>query len=156
MAMEIERKFLVDTALWQKPENGELIAQGYLNAKDHTVVRVRIRDNNAFLTIKSANDGIARLEFEYPIPLEDAKELLKLTDKTITKTRYKQVYAGHTWEIDVFAGANNGLVLAEIELTACDEVFERPGWITKEVTMDFRYYNNNLVDTPYSMWEKNK
>ena len=153
MGVEIERKFLVDTSLWVPPETGEFIAQGYLNAKDATVVRVRTMGENAYLTIKGATKGIARMEFEYPIPFADALELLKLTDKQLTKTRYKQVYAGKLWEIDVFAGANTGLVLAEIELSSCDELFECPKWVTKEVTADYRYANNNLVYAPYTTWK---
>ncbi len=117
-------------------------------------VRVRIEGNQANLNIKSTDLGMHRLEFEYPLPVDEASEMLdKLCLKPIIeKTRYKLEYGSHTWEIDVFAGDNDGLVVAEIELNHLDEEFERPDWLGEEVTDDTRYYNVCLVTYPYKDW----
>ena len=154
MSIEIERKFLIDTSKLPKLNNGYKIKQGYIKTIDHTTVRIRIRDKDAFLTIKGKSEGATRLEFEYPIPLNDANEMLKNLCNTsvIDKTRYLVKHEGHIWEVDVFEGNNRGLVVAEIELISEDETFTLPIWVTKEVTDDIRYFNSNLIEHPYSDW----
>ncbi|WP_373004166.1 CYTH domain-containing protein [Sulfurimonas sp.] len=154
MALEIERKFLIDISRLEKLENGYDIKQGYIQTKDKTAVRVRVNGDEAFLTIKGANIGATRLEYEYPIPVVDAKEMLdKLCGKPIIdKTRYLLEHKGHTWEVDIFHKENDGLIVAEVELESEDEVVELPDWIVKEVTDDARYYNSNLLEHPYSQW----
>ena len=147
MALEIERKFLVDAEKLpaQILIDGEKISQGYLCVEPARTVRVRTKGQRGFLTIKSANVGIVRKEFEYQIPIEDAEELLKLCPHVLEKIRYKVEYAEKIWEVDVFAGRHAGLILAEVELMAADEVVEIPNWIDKEVSDDPRYFNSNLA-----------
>lgn len=147
MALEIERKFLVDAEKLpaQILTDGEKIFQGYLCVEPARTVRVRTKGQRGFLTIKGANVGIVRKEFEYQIPIEDALELLKLCQKVLEKIRYKVQHAGKIWEVDVFAGKYEGLILAEVELTAADEIVELPAWIDKEVSDDPRYFNSNLA-----------
>ncbi|MBQ7198090.1 MAG: CYTH domain-containing protein [Selenomonadaceae bacterium] len=147
MALEIERKFLVDAEKLpaQILTDGEKIFQGYLCVEPARTVRVRTKGQRGFLTIKGANVGIVRKEFEYQIPIEDALELLKLCQKVLEKIRYKVQHAGKIWEVDVFAGKYEGLILAEVELTAADEVVELPAWLNKEVSDDPRYFNSNLA-----------
>ncbi len=151
---EIERKYLVHLDLF-KPENeGTEIRQGYLNTVKERTVRVRIKGDKAFLTIKGKVEGITRPEFEYLIPLEDAQELLNLCEPyLIEKIRYHIQYEGLLWEVDVFKGINEGLVVAEIELESEDQTFEKPDWVGEEVTQDFRYYNSNLTRHPYTLWK---
>ena len=155
MATEIERKFLLKDDSW-KADAGEGIqyTQGYLVGSKHASVRVRIQGKHAFINIKSATIDITRQEYEYEIPLADAKELLEtLCEKPlIDKKRYKLKIAQHVWEIDVFAGDNDGLVVAEIELGDKNEAFEKPGWLAAEVSDDARYYNVNLVKHPFKDW----
>jgi adenylate cyclase len=160
MATEIERKFLLADDGW-KPlaDAGVVIRQGYLNTSSpnhqgKSSVRVRIAGEHANLNIKGATLGVTRQEYEYPIPLADASELLDtLADgPLIEKTRYHVRHGTHTWEIDVFAGDNQGLVVAEIELAAADEGFERPSWLGEEVSDDPRYYNVCLVKHPFKDW----
>jgi len=117
-------------------------------------VRVRIEGDQAFLNIKSMTLDISRLEFQYPIPLADAREMLtQLCAKPLVeKTRYRVPHANHVWEIDVFAGVNQGLIVAEVELAAVNESLELPSWIGEEVSRDARYYNVNLVKQPYTTW----
>lgn len=157
MANEIERKFLVDLATWKPQEAGIHFKQGYLNTQKERVVRVRIEGTQAKLTIKGVTTGITRAEFEYAIPVEDATLLLDnlCEQPLIDKHRHKEVHAGKTWEIDVFHGLNQGLVVAEIELSSEDEAFERPAWAVKEVSSDSRYYNSNLLKNPFSTWTHN-
>lgn len=146
MALEIERKFLVDKQKLRGLEyfSVEKIVQGYLSR--HPTVRVRLTDTQAFLTIKSATRGITRREFEYEIPTEDAEELLKMCgQKVLKKYRRKIEYGGHVWEIDFFAGRHAGLILAEVELTSPDEPIDLPEWVTREVSNDKNYYNSNLI-----------
>ena len=148
MATEIERKFLVDvkkvSAL--KFSDEETIAQGYLSTEP--TVRVRVKNNRGFLTIKSATVGIERKEFEYEIPSIDAEELLELCGaRTLKKIRRKISYGGHVWEVDFFGGRHAGLILAEVELTSSDEVVDLPDWVTREVSGDVRYFNSNLALT---------
>jgi adenylate cyclase len=156
MALEIERKFLIDIEKLPNLKNGYEIKQGYIQTKDKTVVRVRVKDKEAFLTIKGENDGATRLEYEYKIPLNDANEMLdKLCSKPIIdKIRYLVEYKNHTWEIDIFHQENEGLIVAEVELESEDETVELPNWIVKEVTDDSRYYNSNLLESPFSKWNK--
>lgn len=148
MALEIERKFLVDAKKIpaQILQHGEKISQGYLCTEPARTVRIRIKGQRGFITIKSANVGIVRQEFEYEIPLDDAQELLKMcTPNVLEKVRYKVDCAGHTWEVDIFTGRLEGLILAEVELTSAEEFVELPSWILKEVSGDARYFNSNLT-----------
>jgi adenylate cyclase len=154
MGIEIERKFLVKNNLWQTDANqGTDFIQGYLTRGGDCSVRVRIEGNKANLNIKSATLGIHRQEFEYAIPLDEAREMLDLFClRTVKKKRYKVKYAGQTWEIDVFEQDNNGLVIAEIELNHADEEFAHPPWLGDEVSSQPRYYNTELAKNPYSQW----
>jgi adenylate cyclase len=154
MAQEIERKFLIDRAAWKPLDAGVHFKQGYLNSQKERVVRVRIEGARAKLTIKGANRGVTRSEFEYEIPVEDAQVLLdQLCEQPlIDKHRHTEVHHGKTWEIDVFHGANEGLVVAEVELSSEDESFSSPAWIRQEVSSDPRYFNSNLLKNPYSQW----
>ena len=155
MATEIERKFLVTSDAWlEDADAGTLFRQGYLLGSEKASVRVRIEGERANLNIKSATLGIWRREYEYPIPLDEALELLEhLCDKPqIEKTRYHVPVGGHIWEVDVFAGDNAGLVVAEVELTSEDEAFEIPAWAGAEVSHDTRYYNVCLTRHPYKDW----
>ena len=154
MGIEIERKFLVDVNKLPTLNNGYKIKQGYIQTVDRTTVRVRIRDKEAFLTLKGKNVGASRLEFEYPIPLEDANDMLTNLCQTsfIEKTRYLVKHEGHVWEVDIFEGSNKGLVVAEVELGSENETFSLPNWVTKEVTDDMRYFNSNLILNPYTKW----
>ena len=152
MGLEIERKFLVDHAKWEqfnKPE-GILYQQGYLVNEPHKTVRIRIAGDKAFITIKGATKGFTRKEYEYEIPIEDGRELLQSFNLSGTsKTRYRIPIAGKVWEVDVFSGENSGLIVAEIELKNESETFEKPGFLSEEVTGDVRYYNSNLATNPY-------
>lgn len=153
MALEIERKFLVRGRPWDTLPQGAIMRQGYLVASPERVVRIRIEGANAMLTIKSGMRGIVRNEWEYPIPLVDADELLALCDQPlIEKHRYRILHEGMLWELDVFIGDNAGLVMAEIELDREDQTFTKPDWIGEEVTDDPRYLNANLQKHPYSAW----
>lgn len=154
MPQEIERKFLVCGDRWRQLGEGIPYRQGYLQRTPEKTVRVRIAGDKAFLTIKGKTEGIARLEFEYPIPLTDAQELLeKLGDRPqIEKIRYRIPLGEFIWEVDEFLGENQGLILAEIELEYEAQPFPKPDWISTEVTGDRRYYNANLVNYPYNQW----
>lgn len=155
VAVEIERKFLVRDESWrQAADSGVHFRQGYLVGAKHASVRVRIEGDLANINIKGATLGVRRQEFEYPIPLAEANELLDtLCEKPlIEKTRYTLTYGAHLWEIDQFEGENSGLVVAEIELADEDEPFERPAWLGEEVSADPRYYNVSLVKHPYREW----
>lgn len=156
MAKEIERKFLVKTAAWKPHGAGVPFKQGYLNTQKERVVRVRIEGDKAKLTIKGVTTGVTRSEFEYPIPVEDAAILLdNLCEKPlIDKHRHAEVHGGKTWEIDVFHGDNEGLVVAEIELGSETETFVRPDWAGEEVSSDPRYFNSNLLKHPFKKWGK--
>jgi adenylate cyclase len=153
MAKEIERKFRVDPS-WRPNGDGVLFEQGYLSSHPERVVRVRIEGDVAKLTIKGATTGVTRLEYEYPIPVDDAAAMLHDLCETplITKRRHRVPYEGKTWEVDVFAGDNEGLVIAELELAAESEPFALPPWAIEEVSSDPRYYNSNLVKAPYRTW----
>jgi CYTH domain-containing protein len=148
MAKEIERKFLVRSDAWRAgADAGTLYRQGYLHSDESVSVRVRLAGDKAFLTIKGGGAGISRSEFEYPVPPEDASEILDALCHagSVEKTRHLFPAGRHTWEIDVFAGRHAGLVLAEIELSSEDEPFDRPDWLGEEVTGDPRYLNSNLA-----------
>lgn len=155
MAKEIERKFKVNGDFIGESHHAYQIAQGYLSTDPARTVRVRIRDDEGFLTIKGARDATAMscAEHEFPIPVDKAREILRLALPTvIDKTRYLVTFGGHLWEVDQFHGANEGLIIAEIELESEDEAFEKPLWLGEEVTGDPRYYNASLTSYPYSQW----
>ena len=152
---EIERKFLVSHNGWRTQVVRQTsIRQGYLNQDRHCSVRVRIADAEATLNLKGGTLGASRLEFEYPIPLEEARMLLDqlALGPQIEKIRHHVPAGPHLFEIDEFMGDNFGLVVAEIELNAVDEPFERPDWLGLEVTEDVRYYNTALSLNPYRRW----
>lgn len=156
MATEIERKFLVKDDNWRSTADaGTAYRQGYLVGSKAASVRVRIEGDQARLNIKSATLGITRQEYEYPIPMQDAESLLNdlCEHPLVEKTRYHLDYKGHEWEIDVFAGDNAGLVVAEIELESESAEFPRPAWLGEEVSDDPRYYNVSLVKNPYKNWK---
>jgi len=151
--LEIERKFIVDTSKWKPVTKGKTIVQGYLSTDKNRVVRVRIMGEEAYLTIKGANDGIMRTELEYPIPMKDARVLLEMClDFPVEKTRYFERHLNKLWEIDIFNGLNEGLVLAEVELQEKDEAISLPEWIKEEVSFDRRFYNAYLTQHPFSKW----
>ena len=157
MAREIERKFLVTADTWKSAVTRSIdYRQGYLASDEQCSIRVRVSDRHAHLNIKSATLGVERLEYEYEIPLQDAHEMLDrlAVGPLIEKTRHYVDFGRHTWEVDVFAGDNAGLVVAEIELADADEVFDRPGWVGEEVSHDPRYYNVCLVQNPYKNWRR--
>lgn len=149
MAVEIEYKFLVKEKIWdeiKKPEPIEIM-QGYISRSEDKVVRVRIKGKKGFLTIKGSTNGITRTEYEYEIPLLDAQEMLDhMTDKYIQKHRYEIVEDGNTWEVDVFHGNLEGLILAELEVESEDAKFNKPSWIGMDVSNDHKYYNAVLID----------
>ena len=152
MGVEIERKFLVKKELWaalEKPK-GKHYRQGYLMNSEDRVVRVRIAGDHGFITIKGAAEGITRLEYEYEIPKSDAEEMLdRFQPEGTEKIRCRiPEDSGLVWEVDEFLGANEGLVVAEIELTSEDQSFTRPDWLDQEVTHDERYANSNLALRP--------
>ena len=155
MGIEIERKFLVDQKKWElvdKPA-GTHYAQGYLLAENGRTVRVRIAEKAAWLNLKCKSTNLTRAEFEYEIPLEDGKAILAAFANIGTeKTRYCIPFRGNTWEVDVFAGPNRGLIVAEIELESENQIFERPDWVGKEVTDDGRYTNAALAKVPFNNW----
>ena len=156
MGIEIERKFLMNPEKWEHLEKplGEFYRQGYLLTDPTKTIRVRQTSEQGFLTIKGISVGATRKEYEYEIPLEEAKELLdQFSVAELSKIRYKIRVGNHVWEIDEFSGKNAGLIVAEIELTSEDEDFEIPDWIGREVTGAEKYYNSNLVTEPYENWK---
>ncbi len=155
MGIEIERKFLVDGDDWKTVAGKGLgCKQGYLSAEQAgNTLRVRIMGEQAYLTIKGTTSGITRSEFEYEIPMPDAAEMLELCgDGVVEKVRYLIEYGGMVWELDVFSGANEGLVMAEVELESEDQEFDLPDWAGKEVSEDPHYYNACLACHPFTMW----
>lgn len=153
MATEIERKFLVKSEAWREGSPGVEMCQGYLARDKERSVRVRLAGDEAFITVKGAGKGIARSEFEYPVPPADAREMLGLClPALIEKTRHERPHAGHVWEVDEFHGDNAGLVVAEIGLDAEDRDFEKPEWVGEEVTDDPRYLNACLAERPWRDW----
>jgi len=155
MGVEIERKFLVKNASWRdNADAGVLCRQGYLVASPKLTVRVRLMGGHGFLTIKGVNKGICRSEYEYPIPLEEAEELLNSCSCSVEKRRYRIEVEQHLWVLDVFSGANEGLVLAEVELTHEEESFVHPNWLGDEVSTDTRYSNARLAQESFLSWSK--
>lgn len=155
MATEIERKFLVISDAWRAAADaGTEIMQGYFTTNRECSIRVRLSADQANLNIKSAVLGISRSEYDYAIPLQDARELLErlCIKPLIEKKRYHVRHGQHEWEIDVFGGANQGLVVAELELRHLDEPFLKPAWAGAEVSHDARYYNVSLITNPYQNW----
>ena len=161
MGIEIERKFLVAGDGWRAAAHAVLpMAQGYLNGlgamdrgEQKASVRVRIQGDAAFLNLKSRELGHTRQEFEYPVPVADARALLALcVGGVIDKRRHLVRHGGHLWEVDEFLGDNAGLVVAEIELASADEAFGMPTWAGREVTEEARYYNLALASHPYVRW----
>ncbi|MEH2076001.1 MAG: CYTH domain-containing protein [Nostoc sp.] len=154
MAKEIERKYLVRGDSWRGLAEGSVYRQGYIATQDKTTVRIRIVGEKSYLTIKGPSIKYSRLEFEYPIPVKDAQEILEtLCERPfIEKVRYKIEFGGLIWEIDEFDGVNKGLILAEVELNDENQQIEVPNWIGQEVSDDSRYFNSNLVKHPFSQW----
>lgn len=156
MAIEIERKFLVVSDAWRPlVKTRRHIRQAYLSNSQSNTTRIRIIDDTkALLTIKSAYRGLTREEFEYEVPVTDALEMLHLRHSgIIDKVRNAIPFEGFTWELDVFAGDNEGLIIAEVELSDETQNPKRPDWIGQEVTGDLRYQNSQLAAVPYSTWD---
>ncbi len=154
MATEIERKFLVDGDSWRGRGTATTFRQGYLSTVKERTVRVRAAGDRGTLTVKGITVDATRSEFEYEIPLDDANAMLDdLCERPIIeKVRHVLDVDGTTWEIDEFQGANDGLIVAEVEVERRDQEFTRPDWLGEEVTDDPRYFNANLIDHPYSQW----
>jgi adenylate cyclase len=156
MGIEIERKFLLANDNWRdKTEKSTQFCQGYLQGSEKSSVRIRIEGDKSNLNIKGATLGVKRQEFEYPIPMEDAKDLLStLCDEPLVeKTRHYITAGKHVWEIDEFAGDNEGLIVAEIELDDENDTFEAQDWLGQEVSHEKRYYNSMLIKNPYKNWQ---
>lgn len=146
---------MVKQELFPRSDNQIVMQQGYLSVDPERVVRIRREGDQAWITIKGRMGGITRPEFEYPIPSGDADELLRLAPfPPVEKIRHRVIVEGTLWEVDEFLGANQGLLLAEVELRSEDESFSRPEWLGQEVTHDRRYYNSQLAQDPFSYWEK--
>ena len=155
MAVEIERKFLVEGDAWRAAADaGMRLVQGYLANTERASVRVRSAGSAAWISVKAMVRGLSRDEFEYAIPVGEAEHMLKslCAPPLLEKVRFRVPVAGHVWEIDEFGGDNAGLIVAEIELGAEDEPFERPAWVGREVTDAERYYNFRLAGRPYALW----
>lgn len=150
---EIERKFLVIAEKWKPKDSGTKIIQGYLSTDKERVVRVRIKGDKAFLTVKGMPKGITRTELEYEIEVKDAEIMLKMClDNPIVKTRYHESVGGLLWEVDIFHGVNNGLQLAEVELESELQKVDLPEWAGEEVSEDPRYFNAWLSKNPFRNW----
>jgi CYTH domain-containing protein len=153
MGTEIERKYRVVGDAWRQAEFVHF-CQGYLNRYKERTVRVRLKGEEGWLTIKGLTVGATKPDFEYPIPADDARSMLSMCDgPLIEKNRYDIVVNGLKWEVDEFLGDNAGLVVAEVELTSEDEDVQKPDWVGDEVTSDPRYFNSNLSVCPYSTWD---
>lgn len=155
MAIEIEHKYLVNKAEWNSivADRYVEIRQGYLQTDPNKTIRVRTKGNQGFITIKGKSIGATRLEFEYEIPVADADELLdKFCSNLIEKLRYYIVHDHKTWEVDVFAGLNEGLIVAEVELDSEDQTYTLPIWVAENVTDNHSYANSNLAINPFSQW----
>ena len=153
MGTEIERKYLVEGDGWGPGGDGRLQRQGYLAVHERGIVRVRIEEGEATLNIKGAQSGLTRAEYEYPVPEEDAEEMLEhLCGLVIEKTRYLREFGGRTWEVDVFHGDNEGLVTAEVELEDEEAEVALPPWVGEDVSHDIRYRVAYLVKHPYRTW----
>ena len=149
MPLEIERKFIVSGTPWKNLE-GTYMEQGYLS-QNETTVRLRITANSAWITVKGQTQGLVRPEYEYSIPLQDAREMLDLFcgENRISKTRYEIEFENHTWEVDVFEGRNEGLVVAEVEMESEDTEVTLPSWVAEEVSHDPRFRNSSLLENPW-------
>ncbi len=160
MAQEIERKFLVKNNSFKKDAfKSTRIVQGYLSSVPERTVRVRIKGDKGYLTVKGIGNesGASRFEWEIEIPKQDAQNLLKICEPgVIDKTRYLVKAGNHTFEVDEFYGDNEGLVVAEVELESEDQTFEKPDWLGEEVTGDPRYYNSMLMKNPFKNWQHNQ
>ena len=155
MPLEIERKFLVQNEDWRSlATSRRMLKQFYLATGQRSSVRIRIESEvGAWLTVKSSQSGPTRSEFEYPIPIEEAEQMATMAvDAVVEKVRHIVPFAGLKWEIDEFAGDNEGLVVAEVELCSEDQALELPPWIGKEVTNKKRYFNASLSETPFKSW----
>lgn len=155
MAVEIEKKYLVINDNWRKfVTKSDTYIQGYFSTDESCSIRIRISEKKATLNIKSATLGVTRTEYDYPVPLDDAKDMLNslCIKPLIEKTRYQVPYENHIWEIDVFAGENEGLIVAEVELESANESITLPDWIGEDVSDEIRYYNVCLVNHPYKNW----
>ncbi len=155
MGIEVERKFLVSDESWRDGVTSSTrIVQGYIAQTSSATVRVRVKGDRGFLTIKGSSVGVSRSEFEYEVPVADALAMLDelAQGPVIDKVRHLVPVGGHVWEVDVFAGENAPLVMAEVELTDSQEAFDRPDWAGAEVSDDQRYFNVNLARSPYSTW----
>ncbi len=156
MPKEIERKYLLIDNSWKKFVVGETaLRQGYIAKSNDCLVRIRISDNKAWITVKGRQISFTRSEFEYQIPISDAEELLEefSSENQIVKTRFFLVYQEIKWIVDVFEGENSGLIIAEIELESEISDFALPPWVGEDVTTDFRYTNSNLAEHPYNEWK---
>ncbi|HEX8528915.1 MAG TPA: CYTH domain-containing protein [Cytophagales bacterium] len=156
MGVEIERKYLVQGTAWKAGATGVAYRQGYLSSHRERTVRIRTAGDKGYLTIKGVATGAARPEYEYEIPYAEAVEMLQnlCEQPVIEKVRYKIPYGGLLWEVDEFGGENQGLVVAEVELSDEGQAVPLPPWAGLEVTSDARYYNANLFRHPYSKWEQ--
>lgn len=155
MAKEIERKFLVkDSSCISEAWSSSVITQGYLSIDPDRTVRIRCKNNEYNMTVKGGIEGISRTEVEFPVERHIGKELMKLCiQPLIIKTRHLIFFQDKRWGVDVFHGFNEGLIIAEIELSSEEEMFEIPDWLGDEVSNDPKYYNSNLITKPYSTWE---
>lgn len=154
MSLEVERKFLVNGDAWRALGEPLPIRQGYLCSDPVRVVRVRIAGDHAWLAVKGINLGATRIEFEYPIPIKDAADMLDgFCERPILEKRRTRIPLGEVvWEVDEFLGENAGLIVAEVELRSADQAITLPEWIGDEVTGDARYFNSNLLREPFSRW----
>jgi len=154
LALEIERRFLVGDPAFLDDLQGTYFKQGYIEGRNRSAARIRLVGARALLTLKGATRGLVRSEYEYEIPTQDAREMLEeLCEKPLVeKMRYEVEFAGNTWEVDVFYGDNEGLLMAEIELGHAEQVFDKPPWLGEEVSDDPRYFNSSLVRNPYKQW----
>lgn len=149
---EIERKYLVDKTKWSPKNEGVKINQYYLS--DKPTVRIRIYGDEAFITIKGPTKNITRSEYEYSIPLQDAKDMIELSiSKSVEKTRYNEYINDQLWTVDVFEGDNEGLILAEVEMESEEQENTLPDWVTEDISNELRYYNSNLARKPYKNWK---
>ncbi|MDY0292645.1 MAG: CYTH domain-containing protein [Desulfuromonadaceae bacterium] len=157
MGIEIERKFLLHNGAWRYQSTSKThLVQGYISVTPAAIVRIRIAADSAFLTLKGKRTNYSATEFEYPLPLEDARQMLTQMCPLppVEKWRHIVLHHGHRWEIDEFLGTNAGLYLAEIELESASAEFPRPQWLGAEVSHDPRYTNASLAQRPYSTWER--
>ena len=154
MPLEIERKFLVDTQKWNPTAEGTRLVQAYLSIDPNPTVRIRIAGEKAFVTIKGRSETISRPEYEYQIPVDEAQQMMLLAiSNPVEKIRYEIMHENFLWEVDVFSGKNEGLVIAELELKSENQTFPRPDWLSTEVSGDRRYYNSFLSEHPFQEWK---